>query len=84
MSLDHQFVVLAKLIAEQVIAAQAKLPAPTPWFTTREAAHYLKLSVKTLEAYRWNGTGPAWVGKGKIRRYHRNACDEWLTSGAGK
>ena len=58
---------------------------PCPWLTTLEAAEYLKLSVKTLQTFRLQGTGPAWVAKGKrVRRYHLDALNAWLASGSGE
>lgn len=50
--------------------------------TTKEAAHYLRLSARTLERYRVEGTGPAFLklGPGKRARvfYLRDQLEAWL------
>ena len=53
------------------------------WLTTPEAAHFLRLSARTLERFRVEGTGPIYTkaGPGKRSRvlYHRDALIAWLT-----
>lgn len=46
--------------------------------TEREAASLLKISSRTLQAWRPAGTGPAFVRVGRSIRYRRNALQEWL------
>ena len=57
---------LLDALADEIAArVAARLPTPPPqpateaWLTMREAAGYLGLSVKTLEEWRAQGTGPA-------------------------
>ena len=89
MPFDPDTEVFASRIADHIDTIQRSRPLdyqpPSPWLTTEEAAKYLKLSVKTLQTFRLQGTGPAWVAKGKrVRRYHLAALNDWLTSGAGE
>jgi helix-turn-helix protein len=47
---------------------------------TREAAAYLKLSVRSLEAYRWHGQGPLFLkspANGRVR-YRVADLEKWL------
>lgn len=46
---------------------------------TKNAAQYLDLAVKTLAMHRCNGTGPAFIKRGKIF-YYRDDLDAWLQS----
>lgn len=52
--------------------------------TTTQAAGYLKLSAKTLERFRCEGTGPAYLkagpGKRARVRYTQADLDTWLAS----
>ncbi len=80
---------LASRIADHVAAILRSRPLdfrlPSPWLSTEESAQYLKLSVKTLQTFRLQGTGPPWVARGKrVRRYHIDALNAWLASGAGE
>jgi hypothetical protein len=40
----------------------------------------LGLSVRTLENKRWNGTGPAYIKRGRVF-YYREDLDAWLRAG---
>ncbi|MEL6227066.1 MAG: helix-turn-helix domain-containing protein [Pseudomonadota bacterium] len=58
-------------------------PPPLPkYLTTAEAAHYVRLSARSLERYRVDGTGPRYLkaGPGKRARvFYRPAdLDAWL------
>ena len=50
----------------------------SPFLTTREAAHYLYLSYRTLEKMRLTGDGPRFRKHGRYVRYHINDLDIWL------
>lgn len=49
----------------------------TNFFTTTEAAEYLRLSAKTLEKYRVTGDGPPFRKHGRRVLYHRDELDAW-------
>jgi predicted DNA-binding transcriptional regulator AlpA len=46
----------------------------------RQAAQYLGLSVKTLQAWRWRGTGPRYVKMNKAVRYRLGDLDAFTES----
>jgi len=48
--------------------------------TTREAARLLKVSTKTLERMRVEGTGPAFYKAGRAVRYRMQDLLAWLES----
>jgi hypothetical protein len=48
-----------------------------PFLTTKEAAHYLCLSARTLEKMRLTGNGPRFRKHGRYVRYHINDLDIW-------
>ncbi len=47
------------------------------YLSTREAAHYLGLSVRTLNRYRVSGDGPVFHRFGGRVRYRRDDLDGW-------
>ncbi|WPZ35845.1 helix-turn-helix domain-containing protein [Thalassobaculum sp. OXR-137] len=49
----------------------------SPFLTTREAAHYLSLSYRTLEKMRLTGNGPRFRKHGRYVRYHIADLDAW-------
>ena len=49
----------------------------SPFLTTREAAHYLSLSYRTLEKMRLTGNGPRFRKHGRYVRYHIADLDIW-------
>lgn len=53
---------------------------PVEYLSTRGAADFLRLSPRTLEAYRVNGTGPAFHRFGGVVRYRRSDLDEWAAA----
>lgn len=59
-------------------------PSPTPLLTTAEAAAFLRLSPRTLERFRVEGTGPKYLqaGAGKRARvlYDPAELRSWLAS----
>jgi hypothetical protein len=50
---------------------------PDGRMTSKSAAAYIGLSVKTLAMTRWLGTGPKFVKRGRVF-YYREDLDEWL------
>jgi excisionase family DNA binding protein len=48
--------------------------------TTHEASVYLRLSRRTLERLRVEGTGPKFVKIGRCVRYIKSNLDDWLTA----
>ena len=49
----------------------------SPFLTTKETAHYLCLSFRTLEKMRLTGDGPRFRKHGRYVRYHINDLDVW-------
>lgn len=49
----------------------------SPFLTTREAAHYLSLSYRTLEKMRLTGNGPRFRKHGRYVRYHIADLNAW-------
>ena len=60
---------------DQSRASEAK--KGSPFLTTREAAHYLSLSYRTLEKMRLTGLGPRFRKHGRYVRYHIADLDAW-------
>lgn len=56
------------------------LPSPEsdPLLTERGAAALLAISVRTLQAWRSKGTGPAYVRVGRVIRYRRGDLLKWI------
>jgi predicted DNA-binding transcriptional regulator AlpA len=48
--------------------------------TEEQAAELLALSVRTLQAWRLRGAGPAFVRAGAAVRYQRKAIAEWIAN----
>jgi excisionase family DNA binding protein len=46
--------------------------------TQQQLAEELQVSVRTLERWRREGTGPPWVRVGRSPRYRRQDIDRWL------
>lgn len=54
-------------------------PAPRKWFTTPEAAHYLRMTAGGLVTLRHNGEGPLYHRPTwRFLRYSLAALDRWL------
>lgn len=49
------------------------------WFTTTEAARYLRLTEGTLRTFRSTGKGPRYYKVGRAVRYHRAQLDSFIT-----
>jgi len=45
-----------------------------------QAAHLLNLSVRTLQAWRLRGIGPAFVRAGRAIRYRRDDIIDWIAA----
>lgn len=60
-----------------------KLPQPIALLSSQEAASYLKLSIRTLERMRVEGTGPKFrkAGRGLRSRvlYRLSDIEDWLS-----
>ncbi len=48
-----------------------------PFYTTKEAARYLKLQANTLEKMRVYGGGPVYRKHGRYVRYHIKDLNDW-------
>jgi excisionase family DNA binding protein len=46
--------------------------------TQRQLADELEVSLRTLERWRQQGTGPAFIRVGRSPRYRRSDIDAWL------
>ncbi|WP_029934507.1 helix-turn-helix domain-containing protein [Sphingomonas sp. UNC305MFCol5.2] len=62
-------------------AAEARLGSP--YLDTKQAAHHLGLSVRTLEFMRRKRKGPPFRRHGGRVRYHIDELDSW-SRGAGR
>ena len=51
----------------------------TPFLNPEQAAHYLGLSVRTLQTHRSRGTGPRFRRHCRHVRYHIDDLDAWST-----
>jgi excisionase family DNA binding protein len=49
--------------------------------TVEQAAEYLTLNVNTLNAWRSQGKGPAYIHVGRSVRYSREDLDKYLNAG---
>ena len=57
---------------------QVHNPKPeSPFYTAREAAGYLRLEERTLNAMRWRNDGPGWRKHGGRVVYHKEELDRW-------
>lgn len=51
---------------------------PDELFDEQGAAEFLKMSERTLQAWRAKTVGPAWVKVGRAIRYRRRHLVDWL------
>ena len=49
----------------------------SPYLNTRQAAHFLKMSVRSLERLRTNGKGPTVRRHARMALYHIDDLAEW-------
>lgn len=52
---------------------------PSPFMTTREAADYLRISVRTMENWRWSNDGPFYRKHGGTVVYHIDDLNNYST-----
>lgn len=53
------------------------IEVPLEWFTVEEAAHYLRVSKRTIYKWSSNGKLPAYlIGDRRHRRYRKNDLDD--------
>ena len=57
-------------------------PLPPSYLRTKEAAHFLSLSARTLEKHRTYGTGPAYHKLGGRVVYALDDLESWVNRGA--
>lgn len=55
----------------------------SPYLNTRQAAHYLQVSVRFLERLRRLGSGPRFRRHGRFVFYHLDDVDAWSLASAG-
>lgn len=60
----------------------ARAAKGTPFLTPQQAAFYLGLSPRTLQAHRSAGTGPGYRRHSRRIRYHIDDLDAWSRAGA--
>jgi excisionase family DNA binding protein len=53
---------------------------PEPLLTENQAAEFLNLSTRTLQAWRIKGGGPRFARLGRAVRYRQADLNEWLES----
>ena len=54
---------------------------PETYLLPAEAAHALRITVKTLTQWRWQGKGPPYVRvAGNLIRYAQSALDAWMAA----
>jgi excisionase family DNA binding protein len=58
----------------------APLPVAAEYLNTSQAASYLKISRRYLEALRLKGGGPPFISLGRCRRYRRCDIDAWAAT----
>ncbi|APR51045.1 DNA-binding protein [Sphingomonas koreensis] len=55
----------------------ARAARGSPFLTPQQAAHFLGLSVRTLQEYRSAGTGPRYRRHSRHIRYHIDDLEHW-------
>jgi len=61
-------------------AAAALRPETDRLLTSTQVAEHLQVPTRTLEAWRYTGTGPTFVRVGKYVRYRHTDVDAWVAS----
>ena len=51
----------------------------SPFLTTKEAANYLRISVRTMENWRWSNDGPEYRKHGGTVVYHIDDLNDYST-----
>ncbi len=70
-------------MAEDEIARAALAKKGSPYLSTEQAAFYLGLSPRKLEALRSRGGGPRFRRHCRFVRYHIDDLDGWSEQSAG-
>tara|TARA_R110002124_G_scaffold61215_2_gene167880 strand:+ start:181 stop:396 length:216 start_codon:yes stop_codon:yes gene_type:complete len=52
---------------------------PSPFLTTKEAAAYLRITVRTMENWRWSNNGPQYRKHGGTVVYHVDDLNDYST-----
>ena len=65
------------------IARAAKARKGSPFLSTEQAAFYLGLSPRKMQALRGAGTGPRFRRHSRYVRYHIDDLDAWSTASGG-
>lgn len=58
-------------------------PLGRSYLNTRQSAHFLSLSVRTLERMRWKGAGPRFRRHGRLVFYHVDDLERWSLDATG-
>jgi hypothetical protein len=64
-------------VIEDDIARAARAKKGSPFLSTEQAAFYLGLSARKLQAMRASGTGPSFRRHSRYVRYHIDDLDAW-------
>ena len=62
---------------DDAIARAARAKKGSPFLSTEQAAFYLGLSARRLQAMRRAGTGPSFRRHSRYVRYHIDELDAW-------
>ena len=65
------------------IARAARAKKGSPFLSTEQAAFYLGLSARKMQAMRRDGTGPAFRRHSRYVRYHIDDLDSWSKGVSG-
>jgi len=68
---------------EDDIARAARAKKGSPFLSTEQAAFYLGLSPRKMQAMRRQGTGPPFRRHGRYVRYHIDDLDAWSGASGG-
>lgn len=72
-----------KVIMDDEVARAARAKKGSPFLSTEQAAFYLGLSARKLQAMRSGRTGPEFRRHSRHVRYHIDDLDRWSRSSAG-
>ncbi|MBB4632538.1 helix-turn-helix transcriptional regulator [Sphingosinicella soli] len=70
-------------MSENTRSRVAAISSASPFLNTRQAAHYLCVSVRHLERQRRCGAGPRFRRHGRFVFYHIDDIDSWSRASAG-
>jgi hypothetical protein len=62
---------------DDTIARAALAKRGSPFLSPEQAAHYLGISLRTLQQHRGTGTGPRFRRHSRHIRYHIDDLDAW-------